>query len=146
MAERYLTRAASLSSGGGGGSTAKVGEWRATGTGLGRGPAQDWLALSEFYSERWTKSARAADALVRLKIQDSLRVRPANARAGNGCGRACFAVSGGEWVIALAWRLSFQDIGASFAPFVPSPSGGKSSGHQRQLGGATRACKLQVLT
>ena len=77
MAERYLTRAASLSSGGG---TAKVGEWRATGTGLGRGPAQDWLALSEFYSERWTKWARAADALVRLKIQHSLRVRPANAR------------------------------------------------------------------
>lgn len=75
VAERYLMRAASVSSGGGGAAT-KGGEGRGRRDGVGvgvgvrdgDGPAQDWLALSEFYSEiRPPSSARASDALVRKK-------------------------------------------------------------------------------
>lgn len=65
MAERYLTRAASLSSGAG--AIGKGGE--ATGgvraRAAGCGPAEDWLALMEFYSGWWPPSARAAEASVR---------------------------------------------------------------------------------
>ncbi len=65
MAERYLTRAASLSNGAGaagkGGEAAGGGQTRA----FGCGPAEDWLALMELYSGWWPPSARAAEASVR---------------------------------------------------------------------------------
>eukprot|EP00903_Cladosiphon_okamuranus_P013005 g12134.t2 len=54
VAEKYLTRAASLASGNG--TAAQSAEWR-------KRTAEDWIALSEFYSECWPQSARAADAL-----------------------------------------------------------------------------------
>jgi len=66
VAERYLIRAASLSSGAGaaagnGGDEAGGGRARA----VGCTPTEDWLALTEFYSGCWPPSARAADSLVR---------------------------------------------------------------------------------
>lgn len=62
VAERYLTRAATLPSGS---STANNSEWRTRGIMAGYGPAEDWVALMKFHSERWARSDRAADALVR---------------------------------------------------------------------------------
>ena len=65
MAERYLTRAASLSSGSGAARKGGEAGWGCARVGCLDGPAEDWLALTKFYSEWWPPSARAADALVR---------------------------------------------------------------------------------
>lgn len=74
VAERYLVRAASLSSASA--TAVKAAERRTTGIGLGCEPAKDWLALTEFYSKSWTNSARETDALVRWRMKGAFKVRP----------------------------------------------------------------------
>lgn len=63
VAERYLTRATSLS--GGRDHAAKGGE--RGGKTAGVGAAEDWLTLMKFYAERTPSSARATDTLVRRR-------------------------------------------------------------------------------
>lgn len=63
VAERYLARATTISSARG--SAGRAGQEQARGVGAEVGPAEDWVALMNLYSERWTSPARAADSLVR---------------------------------------------------------------------------------
>lgn len=66
VAERYLTRATSVSSGSGIAAKGGEGKGRREGVGDGDGRAEDWLALLEFYSEMCPpSSARVSNALVR---------------------------------------------------------------------------------
>lgn len=75
VAERYLTRATSVSSGSGTAAKGKgEGRGRRDGVGDGDGPADDWLALLEFYLEMCPpSSARASDALVRKITKNGKR-------------------------------------------------------------------------